>query len=137
MKKKVVAKKSAQRKFPYQIEYYSNPEYITIHARSRFPELEGYVYGLRFAVTDAKEEGKKVHPFYLVLNRVRGITEVSPHDYELTITKAPMFSWDEMLPQILKALQDTIAGKRKLVEVGEPKQAAVDSFDEALGINQV
>lgn len=119
--------KAVQRKFPYQLEFCPNQDCIQIHARSRFPYNEDSGLDLRWIVKyRKKKEGKKTHPLYLALAKIQGLETASAagNGYSLQIIKARMFSWDELLPKILKVVQETVAGKRQLLEVGKKDEAA-------------
>lgn len=109
-----------QEEFVFRLEFAPNADVIHIHTRKRFPQSSEWDM-LGFA--DApKSEKKKRHPFYAALVRIRGLVNFSSVDYEVQISKAKMFTWDELLPRIKKALQIHIAGGSQLKEIEPPLQ---------------
>jgi hypothetical protein len=131
------AAKSIQNKgkmFPYYLEYYPNPQVIGIHTRTRIPELKiGVGRSLKDCVElsriqDGPRKPMKLHPLYLALNRMKGVKSAWAENgrYGLHVEKAnDMFTWPEILPKVLRAVQKHIAGGRKLVEIGRPKQPSM------------
>lgn len=120
MKKSAAVVKENIRKFLYKLEYCPNPDCIQIHARSRFPKA-GDMDSLDLSFGN---KSKKRHPLYVELAKIKGLVSATACDgrYCLQIVKASsLFSWDELLPKILKAVQDHVAGKRRIVPVEEPK----------------
>lgn len=122
-RQKSVKKQTPRRGFLYQVEYCPNPNCIQIQMRTRFPELDDSGLDLRYAV---KHHKGKVHPFYKDLVKVRGLDSASDTDggYTLQLVKAnKLFSWNEILPKVMRVIQIHMAGKRKMVEAGtsEPR----------------
>ncbi len=119
MKKKSL--KTVQRKFLYKLEYCPNPDCIQIHACSRFPKADTMdSLDLRWG-----NKNKKRHPLYANLAKIKGLVSASSAGeggYCLQVVKANIFfSWDKLLPKVLKAVQDHVAGKRKIVPIEESK----------------
>ena len=114
-KKQTVRK---QKEFLFRLEFAPNPDVIHIHARRRFPQSSDWDM-LGFSDVP-KEEKKKRHPFYAALARIRGLEASYAEDYDVQISKAKMFTWDELLQSIKKALQLHLAGDSKLKEIEPP-----------------
>ncbi len=111
-------KRGKMKKFPYKLEYCPNPNVIQIQARSRFPKQGSMdILNLRLGGKDRKR-----HPLYVALSKISGIESASAtgSGYCLQVAKAnDLFSWDEILPKILAAIQTALAGKRQMAQVGE------------------
>ncbi len=85
------------------IETHPNQDCATIHARNRFPEVDSS-YSL-FGVGHKLAKTKELHPMVAKVAEVKGIVGISTRDYSMTITKARLFSWDELLPTIIAAIE--------------------------------
>ena len=126
MKKvKVTAKirpKKILRKFPYKLEYCPNPDCIQICARSRFPSSDSMdLIDLRYS--NKSRQMSKRHPLFAKLSKITGLKSAFGRGYSLQVVKAnSLFTWDKLLPKVLRAVQETVAGKRMMSRVGEPKR---------------
>ena len=115
-------------KFPFRIEFCPNPDVIVIHTRSRFPKSDTMdSLDIRYCNKNRQERGVKRHPLYLALSKVHGVVSASTSgnggDYGLHVCKANnLFTWDEILPKVLAAIQTTVAGKRKMIETNGPSR---------------
>lgn len=112
--------------FRYQIEYCPNPDCIQIHTRTRFPQIDNHYLDLRTTIKNAGKPGWGINgtipPFYKELARIRGLKSAFDTDgYSLQCLKVnSLFSWDEILPKILKAIKTHVAKKRTMVELEPP-----------------
>ncbi len=116
------------KRFPYYLEYSPNPDCIKVHARVRFPEGDSMdSIDLRFYNKHKKTfKGKKRdkrHPLFDALARIKGLKSASGGNYYLQVVKGnDLFTWPELLPKILNAVQKHVAGERKLFEIGQPRR---------------
>lgn len=108
--------------FVYQINYCPNPDCIQIQARVLFPKGDDLDSSLGFEyVTSDPIRAQRRHPLFNQLASIEGLKSASGGDYNLQILKAnSLFTWEELLPQILKAIQDHLAKGMDMVASGEP-----------------
>ena len=52
---------------------------------------------------DMTQTSKLIHR---LVNTIRGVTKISVSAYELHVHKSPVYSWDEIHPQVLAVLSD-------------------------------
>jgi hypothetical protein len=127
--------------FKYQVEHFPNPECVELHSRVRLPQCDGgECLDLKTLIKNVGKPGwsmKRVPDFYRDLAKIRGLKEATNlHGYSLHMTRHKMFSWDEILPKVLKVIQKRIAKGRKMVDLGEinsrceGRRIALDDLDE-------
>lgn len=114
----------------YQIEYCPNPQCVKIHVNQRL--IKGTI--LLTEYMDISEHEKKefkekaineqeLFNFCQVVDELNGIERgVSFGRYHIQMLKASdMFSWDEILPHVLNALQTFVATDGIIEELAPPK----------------
>ena len=113
-KRKMMKKNNS---FVYHVHHCSNPDSIQIQARVRFPKVNNKDLTLDFeCVTTDPIRAKLQHPFYSQLAGIDGLKSASGGSCNLQIWKVNiLFTWDELLPQILKAIQDHFADGADMV----------------------
>lgn len=80
------------------------------------------VYNVKYELTEkAAEDGcrgrvDELGSFGQLLCQIRGIEVVRVQPYRFFVSKAVMFSWDEIQPHILDLLQSLTASQKLLVE---------------------
>ncbi len=115
--KKKTEKTESKEVFLYQVEYYPNDDCVAIHTRCLIPR--GGMTDVHWFVNNDKD----VHPLYVALDAMGGIDSARSTNggYTLQVTRAScIFSWDEMIPKILVAVQLTLAGSKKIKAAGKP-----------------
>jgi len=115
----------------YQIEYCPNPQCVQIHVDQRL--INGSI--LSFEHFDIGESSKKdfkelavneqgLLDFCKAVSELDGMEEhISFQRYQIQMLKAnDMFSWDEILPHVLNALQTFVATDSTIEESAPPKR---------------
>lgn len=107
--------------FAYLIERCPFDAVIVIHSRELLPRAPGSTKegGLQYYL----EKNKKLHPFYIALGEVRGISQVrTDHGgYEMQITRGDLFTWEELIPQVVMAIKIHLASGRSMKPTGKPR----------------
>jgi hypothetical protein len=74
---------------------------------------------LREELQEKRPSAKKLLPFLERLIRVGGLVdEVFVDRYSVQVAKAPLFSWDQIEPKILRLMKVHVAKGGKLEEIG-------------------
>ncbi|MDQ5949088.1 MAG: Nfu protein [Patescibacteria group bacterium] len=113
-----------------QIEFCPNPNVVEIHVNQRL--IQGSVLYFECSA-DSSEIGKEFKKQAInadnLLNFCKTVSELDGMEgeilfdrYTIQLSKASMFSWDEVLPHILNALQTFIAKDNTLEESGPAKR---------------
>jgi hypothetical protein len=94
------------------------------------PNVRGY--HTRFGMVDAPESGSRgnsaeLGAFGSLFLDIRGVAHVQVGPYILLITKAPLFSWQEIDPEVVKILKMAVTSQRQMQEaIGEDVDRSVD-----------
>ncbi len=118
----------------FRIEEFVNRDLITIHLSKKISE-ESHITFYSPAWTNEKYSGQKPEELrYLAgsLFQIDGVTEVTIHPYEISIQKGMCFTWDELVPQLIRAINVMVADKEEMEEL--PKIAMSD--EEALALKR-
>jgi len=114
----------------YQIEYCPNPDCLQIHTDQRL--IRGIIAVFEhFDLGEGAEEdfrrdannADQLISFCRAVTELDGMEEhISFHRYQIQMEKAPMFSWETLLPSILDALRTFVAKDGQLEELAPPKR---------------
>lgn len=104
--------------FRYKIEKCQNPQIIVIHTRVVIPRANAVdAFASMAAANEHDWMVQSRHPLYNALAAIDGIETASPvSGYDLRLSKAELFSWDEILPSVLKAIQKHLADGAEMTE---------------------
>jgi hypothetical protein len=81
----------------YATEFYSNTKVMGVHCEQRFPSIS-------WISSDNKTpQGVKLKAD---LMKIPGVTEVTACDYCLNITRAGVFTWADIEPQVLAVVRE-------------------------------
>lgn len=123
----------------YQIEYAPNPEVITIHVNQRL--IHGSI--LCFEMFDDSQHEKysfvkeavnqeALINFCKTVSELDGMEErISFGRYHIQLSKASIFSWESLIPEILVALRTFVARDEQIEESAPPKRPT-EEYLEAL-----
>ena len=81
------------------------------------------VYNLRYEMASAPEMGYRgnapqLGPFGQLILEIDGVVQVAIGPYVLLVTKAPLFTWDEVHPQIEHLLAELVRSQRTDTRLG-------------------
>jgi len=106
--------RSAKKKvkgFRIQFEFCPNQDIVIVHSRKKFlySESESHMQRLTRKGKNGSFEkpvpvGNK-HPLFKAIRRIKGVLKTSSDQYELHVEKASLFSWDEILPKVRRAIR--------------------------------
>jgi hypothetical protein len=120
----------------YQIEYCPNPDVIIIHVNQRL--IVGSI--LRFEMMDSEYEKKELEKeainleglsnFCRIVTELDGMEEtVSFRRYNIQLSKAALFAWDDLIPNVLAALQTFVARDETIEKIGQPKRPTAEYLE--------
>lgn len=114
----------------YQIEFFPNPHCVRIHVSQRLTRgtilFDGYMGVFEPGQEEFKKEEineQRLFNFCKVVDELDGIERgISLGRYHVEMLKASdMFSWDDILPHVLNALQTFVAADGTIEESAPPK----------------
>ena len=123
----------------YQIEYCPNPDCLQVHTdqrliRGTIAVFEHFDLG-EGAEEDFRKEANNPNQlvsFCRAVSELDGMEEgVSFNRYQIQMMKAPMFSWETLLPSILDALR-TFVAKDGQLEESAPAKRPTEEYLESL-----
>jgi len=85
-----------------EIEYHSNENYVTLHVDQNLVNDGDVWYTTEYG---DKSKTLEVHPWMWDIYNISGVKSVSVRPYEISISKAKVFSWDVILPEAEAILQ--------------------------------
>ena len=93
------------------------------------PNIKGF--HTRFQMADAPEMGLRgdssgLGAFGNLVLEIRGIVQIHVCPYVLLVTKAPLFSWDEVEPQVIGLLKQAVASQRQMHDAVENPTSSGD-----------
>ncbi len=108
---KEVTTSSEEKMFEIRFEYHPNDDIVTVHTRKKFPR-----YDSQFSDGEGKQ--KSLHRSLL---GTQGVVKVSTGEYELSVTKGNMFTWEELKPKIITSLKKHFSDGMKIKELPESR----------------
>ena len=92
------------------------------------------VYNTRFEMSSGPEVGCRgsageLGAFGNLMLEISGVVQVHVHSYMLLITKAPLFSWDEIRPRVEIILKEFATSQRQLKDVYDGKTVAMGRIE--------
>lgn len=85
----------------YATEFYPNVKCMGVHCEKRLPKISWLGIGEK-----ATPESEKLKEQLLA---IPGVTEVTAYDYCLNVTRAGVFTWAEIEPQVLAVVREHFA----------------------------
>lgn len=112
--------------FRFQVEYCPNQNIIIVHARKMFPlsETDPLMRSSFDKAKEKKEREGNQHPLIKTIRRTKGVLKVNSSRYQLRVEKAELFTWDEILPKVRRALKNHFADGKELDEIPAHKPSA-------------
>ncbi|MFA6314754.1 MAG: NifU N-terminal domain-containing protein [Candidatus Paceibacterota bacterium] len=104
--------------FQFQVEYYPNPNIITVHTKKMFPKAQ--TDPLMSCFNKSERKGNQ-HPLIKSIRRLKGVLKIGSEYYQLRVEKAKLFSWDDLLPKVRIALKNHFADGKELEEIPAQK----------------
>jgi hypothetical protein len=109
------AKAKKARGFQFKIEYHPNQNMITIHTKKMFPPSA--TDSISMCLDEKRYRKGNKHALIKSIRRFTGVLKVSSDHYELSIEKAELFTWEEILPKVRRALKKHFAAGKELNEL--------------------
>lgn len=112
--------------FQFQVEYCPNQNIIIVHAKKMFPkaETDPMMRSSFDKAAERKEREGNQHPLIKSIRRFKGVLKIGSQRYQLRIEKAELFSWDDILPKVRRALKEHFADGKELDEIPAHKPSA-------------